>query len=300
MFVTWLCSGDLLGPGPNRGKESENFVSRTLPFLLTRDILGRNSSPSLRSDGKVHSKKQTFDRAPRLETSQGRRSKPGESLEETLSSALLVQNKELAGIIHEVDELLKKLKPDTLETKAVSNTLQRTVLCAVKQSLLEKELKALALTDDLTCLYNRRAFLALATQQVRLMRRRGQGLLLFFADVNDLKYINDSFGHREGDLALVRVANALEQTFRDSDIVARLGGDEFAILAPEASQEGQEAILRRLQEGLGTASQGEGRYRLSLSVGVVRLDPKHYVSIGELMKQADAAMYREKRKKEPT
>ena len=132
------------------------------------------------------------------------------------------------------------------------------------------------------------------------MRRRREGLLLFFADVNDLKYINDSFGHREGDYALVRVANALEQTFRDSDIVARLGGDEFAILAPEASQEGQEAILQRLQESLQKASEGEGRYRLSLSVGVVRLDPKHYVSIGELMKQADAAMYREKRKKEPT
>lgn len=226
-----------------------------------------------------------------------RRSKPGESLEEMLSSAILGENKELAAIIHEVDDLLKKLKPDTSEAKAVSSTLQRTVLCAVKQSLLENELKALALTDDLTCLYNRRAFLALATQQVRLMRRRQQGLLLFFADVDNLKQINDSFGHMQGDYALVRVANALEQTFRDSDIVARLGGDEFAVLAPEASGEDQEAILRRLQKSLRKESASESRYRLALSVGVVRLDPRHYVSIGELMQQADAAMYQEKTRK---
>ena len=230
----------------------------------------------------------------RAEASERRRAKTGESLEETLSSAVLAQNKELAGIIHEVDDLLKKLKPDASETKAVSSTLQRTVLCAVKQSLMERELKALALTDDLTCLYNRRAFLALGTQQVRLMRRRRQGLLLFFADVDNLKHINDSFGHGEGDHALVRVASALEQTFRDSDIIARLGGDEFAVLAPEASGEDQDTILRRLEKSLRKESAGESRYRLSLSVGVVRLDPAHYVSIGELMKQADASMYREK------
>src|SRR4029077_20951716 len=110
---------------------------------------------------------------------------------------------------------------------------RRTVLCAVKQSLLDRELRSLALTDDLTCLYNRRAFFALATQQLKVMRRRGLGLLLFFADVDHLKEINVTYGHREGDLALIRTANALEQTFRDSDIVARLSGDEFAVLALE-------------------------------------------------------------------
>lgn len=270
-------------------------MRRALPFLLADNILRKGPSPSARLGLNVYSRKQRVVPLPsRAEASERRRAKTGESLEETLSSAVLAQNKELAGIIHEVDDLLKKLKPDASETKAVSSTLQRTVLCAVKQSLMERELKALALTDDLTCLYNRRAFLALGTQQVRLMRRRRQGLLLFFADVDNLKHINDSFGHGEGDHALVRVASALEQTFRDSDIIARLGGDEFAVLAPEASGEDQDTILRRLEKSLRKESAGESRYRLSLSVGVVRLDPAHYVSIGELMKQADASMYREK------
>jgi diguanylate cyclase (GGDEF)-like protein len=214
-----------------------------------------------------------------------------------LSSALLVQDKELSGIVHEVDELLKTIKADTPESQAVSNTLQRAVLCAIKQSLLERELRSLALTDDLTCLYNRRAFLALATQQVRLTRRKGEGLLLFFAEVDGLKNINDNFGHREGDFALVRTAEALEQTFRDSDILARLGGDEFAVLAVEASCKNQEAILRRLEKSLRKSNADESRYVLSLSVGVARLDPNHFVSVGDLLDQADRAMYEEKRRK---
>src|ERR1700686_5828877 len=97
--------------------------------------------------------------------------------------------------------------------------------------------------DDLTHLYNRRAFYALAAQQLKVMRRKEQGLLLFFADVDHLKNINDTYGHREGDLALVRAADALERTFRDSDILARLGGDEFAVLALDASSLNQEVIL---------------------------------------------------------
>lgn len=223
--------------------------------------------------------------------------RPEESLGEMLSSGMLAQDKELSNIVQDVDEILKSLKGDTPESQAISDTLQRTVLCAVKQAILDRELRSLALTDDLTCLYNRRAFLALATQQVRLARRTGQGLLLFFADVDDLKKINDSFGHHEGDFALIRTANALEQTFRDSDIVARLGGDEFGVLALEASSQNQGTILRRLDESVQESNRDEIRYRLSLSVGVARLDPRHFTSLGDLMEQADRAMYKEKRKK---
>lgn len=218
-----------------------------------------------------------------------------DSLEGELTSALLTQDKELARILQEVDEIAKSLKADAPGTRALTNALQRTAMCAVKQSLLDRELRSLALTDDLTCLYNRRAFLALASQQLKVARRNGQGLLLFFADVDHLKDINDSYGHREGDLALVRTADALDQTFRDSDVVARLGGDEFAMLALEASARDREAILSRLVESLRTANADESRYQLSLSVGVARFEPKQRVSLAELMAQADSAMYQEKR-----
>jgi two-component system, cell cycle response regulator len=222
---------------------------------------------------------------------------PKESLDDMLTSALLVQDKELAGIIREVDELLRNIKAHTPETRAVSNALLRTVLCAVKQSLLERELRSLALTDDLTRLFNRRAFVAMAAQQMRLTRRKCEGLLLFLADVDGLKDINDSFGHREGDLALIRTADALERAFRDSDILARLGGDEFAAMAVDASSQDEEVILRRLEAGLRILNKDDPRYQLSLSVGVARLDPNHLVSVGELLEQADQAMYAEKKKR---
>ena len=217
------------------------------------------------------------------------------TVDEILLSALLAQDKELSHILDEVDEVSKTSSSGAPDTQALSKTLQRTVLCAVKQSLLDRELRSLALTDDLTGFYNRRAFLALATQQLRVAIRKSQGLLLFFADVDYLKEINDTCGHREGDLALVHAANALEQTFRSSDILARLGGDEFAVFALETSSQYEDVILRRLEKNLKASNAGETRYELSLSVGAARFDPKNPVSLGDLLTQADQSMYRQKR-----
>jgi diguanylate cyclase (GGDEF)-like protein len=221
-----------------------------------------------------------------------------DSVDEVLSSALVAQDKELAGLLEDVDQISKSLKSDAPETQTLRDTLRRTVLCAVRQSLLDRELRSLALTDDLTCLYNRRAFLALAGQQLRVARRNGQGLLLFFADADHLKEINDSYGHREGDFALIQAADALERTFRNSDVIARLGGDEFAIIALEASCDNQEVILDRLERNLKTATTSENRYQLSLSVGMARFDPRQPVSLGKLIAMADEAMYEVKKNRQ--
>jgi diguanylate cyclase (GGDEF)-like protein len=126
------------------------------------------------------------------------------------------------------------------------------------------------------------------------MRRKGQGLLLFFVDLDHLKFINDTYGHKEGDLALVRAADSLERTFRTSDIIGRLSGDEFAVLALEASHEDENTILRRLHENLAEASAEELRYKLSMSVGVVRFDPKLNASLSDLLAKADQSMYVQK------
>ena len=83
-----------------------------------------------------------------------------------------------------------------------------------------------------------------------MTRRKANGLLLLFADVDNLKEINDLFGHREGDLALVRAANALEQTFRNSDIIARVwaGTSLPCWHSISASCENREIMLRRLEK----------------------------------------------------
>ncbi|MGH9744168.1 MAG: GGDEF domain-containing protein [Candidatus Acidiferrum sp.] len=218
-------------------------------------------------------------------------------LEETLTSALQAADNELGQILQEVDEIstiLKSSNPDQATLRVAGHP---AVWSAMKQALLDRELKYLALTDDLTCLYNRRGFFAAATQQLKRARRNSENLLLLFCDVDNLKRINDSHGHQEGDMALIRVADAMEQTFRGSDIVARLGGDEFVVLAVEAGQPSEEAIFRRLEKNLKKANGPASPYSLSLSVGVARFDSKNGVTLGELMVAADRAMYEKKRKK---
>jgi diguanylate cyclase (GGDEF)-like protein len=219
----------------------------------------------------------------------------GAGLEDVLSSALRTTDNDLDLILHEVDEISKSLKLGDSDTQTIRAAAHPAVWCAVKQALLDRELRQLALTDELTCLYNRRGFFAAAVQQLRLAIRKGQSLLLLYCDLDNLKKINDSFGHREGDLALIRAADAMEKAFRGSDTLARLGGDEFVVLASEASVATQEALLRRFQKALKKSNAGETRYDLSVSVGVARFDPKHPISLGELMAQADEAMYEQKR-----
>jgi len=226
----------------------------------------------------------------------GRKNGPADNgLAENLSSALQAADSEFGQILQEVDQISKLLKSDHPDTQTMRVATHPAVWGAVKQALLDRELRYLALTDDLTCLFNRRGFFAAATQQLKLAQRNGQKLLLLFCDVDNLKKINDSYGHREGDLALIHAADALEQTFRDSDILARLGGDEFVVLATEASVQTSVVLLRRLEKAVKKSNAGESRYKLSLSVGVARFDPKRAVSLGELMAQADEAMYEQKR-----
>lgn len=159
-----------------------------------------------------------------------------------------------------------------------------------------EELHNLSLTDDLTGLYNRRGFLALAEQELKHAHRTNELFVLVFADLDGLKQINDRFGHHEGSHAIIKTAEILKQTFRTSDIVARLGGDEFTVLALAASDDNAETIKTRLQEKTRIFNERrELPYDLSISVGVVMLDPhSSNISIDELIRKADAAMYEHK------
>jgi diguanylate cyclase (GGDEF)-like protein/PAS domain S-box-containing protein len=158
-----------------------------------------------------------------------------------------------------------------------------------------EELESLSLTDDLTGLYNRRGFLALAEQQLKHADRTKERFVLVFADLDGLKQINDRFGHHQGSHAITKAAEILSQTFRASDIVARLGGDEFTALALAPTGDNAETIKTRLQEKIRLFNaRRELPYELSLSVGIVALDPHSRLSIEDLMRKADAAMYEHK------
>lgn len=163
---------------------------------------------------------------------------------------------------------------------------------------VEAKLQSLSLTDELTGILNRRGFFTLADHQLKLAKRQKQEILLLYADVDNLKKINDTRGHKEGDSALSEVANVLKVTYRDSDIIARIGGDEFAVLPVGTSKDKISIITARLQNNLDSYNaKSERIYKLSLSVGVAAYNPEFIYSIDELLSEADKLMYERKRGK---
>ncbi len=167
-----------------------------------------------------------------------------------------------------------------------------------KRKKMEEMLRETAIRDTLTGLFNRRGFLTLAEQQLHVAERNNRNMLLLFLDLNNMKGINDEFGHKEGDQALIDTAAILRKTFRESDIIARMGGDEFAVLLTEPSTRDIEGIiLEHVRDNLNSHNEKEGRaYGLSFSMGLASYDPERSCSLGELLMRADAMMYEDKKR----
>jgi diguanylate cyclase (GGDEF)-like protein/PAS domain S-box-containing protein len=160
------------------------------------------------------------------------------------------------------------------------------------------QLSELSNRDALTGLYNRRGFMTLAEQWLRIAQRTFRAPLLLFIDVNGMKPINDRLGHATGDQVLRDAAELIRMTFRESDIMARLGGDEFGVLAVDASPERASLMSDRLQQNLRSFNAATPRaYRVSVSVGISIWDPAHPRSIEELLAEANAHMYASKRQR---
>lgn len=164
------------------------------------------------------------------------------------------------------------------------------------QKEMENKLLEAANTDVLTGLYNRRGFITLAEHQLRVADRENKNLVLVYVDLNDMKGINDRFGHIEGDRALADMARLLRDTFRESDILGRLGGDEFAVLLTEPSEQDIEQIINaHLQENLKSHNEQSGRpYTLSVSVGMATYHPANACTLDDLLSAADKLMYLKK------
>jgi diguanylate cyclase (GGDEF)-like protein len=165
---------------------------------------------------------------------------------------------------------------------------------------MEEQLRAISLVDDLTGLYNRRGFLTVAEHQLKLADRNRKNLLLLFIDLDNLKDVNDEFGHPIGDQALIQTTRILKKTFRGSDIIARIGGDEFVVLTLEISGAGARTFYARLQKSLDSFNRHTRLpFALALSIGWAHYDPARPRSINTLLTQADQMMYRHKQSKKP-
>ena len=210
------------------------------------------------------------------------------------SSRPLINEEKILGAvvfyrdITERKELENKLASYTEELKASNVELQKAQVA----------LEQLASVDELTGLHNRRGFLALAAQSIKLAHRSQESFALVFADLDGLKKINDTLGHADGDLAISDAAHVLSDSFRHCDVLGRLGGDEFAILMSDADEQSAQIVKKRLADKVDKLNAERHRpYTLSLSVGMMICNSDEKVSLEVLLSRADALMYEEKKKK---
>jgi diguanylate cyclase (GGDEF)-like protein/PAS domain S-box-containing protein len=163
----------------------------------------------------------------------------------------------------------------------------------------EETLKEAVITDELTGLFNRRGFLTMADKLMEISAREHTDLLLFYLDFDNMKWINDNFGHATGDRALVETTELLRDTFRQADVIGRIGGDEFVVLCTDNASLGDKTtMLQRLTENIDKTNKLSGRpYPLALSFGLAHYKYAHPCSMDELLSQADKAMYINKEEK---
>jgi len=170
-------------------------------------------------------------------------------------------------------------------------------------SMAEAELLAFqtATSDELTKITNRRGFKTLSEMLLTESVVQRQYACLAFLDLNKFKQINDTFGHQEGDRALVDFAEALKLSFRRSDLFARLGGDEFVVLLSDTRQSDAErrvtAFRQQLEEVIARLDRP---YQLSFSSGIVEFDPAAPLTLDQLLTHSDAIMYQNKKRHHAT
>jgi diguanylate cyclase (GGDEF)-like protein len=191
-------------------------------------------------------------------------------------------------------ELEDRVLQRTRELEAANSELRA-------EANLRKEMEAkvlrLSLTDDMTGLNNRRGFLLRAEQMLKLVNRVQTHGWLIYIDLDGLKDVNDRQGHDAGDRLIVSAAKVLRESFRDSDILGRVGGDEFVVFATGSSTPAIE-IEERLNRNIVHQNLCQpNEPQLSMSIGVIRCDPHALHNLEEMIHQADAAMYIEKRRK---
>jgi diguanylate cyclase (GGDEF)-like protein/PAS domain S-box-containing protein len=205
-------------------------------------------------------------------------------------------------------ETIRKKKDGTLFPVSIASSnikidgqtkgLIATYIDITERKRLEKKLEKLAHFDVLTGCYARGYGLSLFERQMKSAQRHKTSILLLYVDLDVLKYINDTFGHKEGDKVLKEAAKFFKSTLREIDIICRMGGDEFLLIFPDSSLDDVPLIKERITNKLKELNENlNNPYKISFSIGLSCYNPSDPLSIEELIKIADENMYEDKKKK---
>jgi diguanylate cyclase (GGDEF)-like protein len=164
--------------------------------------------------------------------------------------------------------------------------------------MIEQEIKSiqLATLDELTMISNRRGFMTLVDHSLKVCRRNKLPISIVLFDLNKFKTINDTYGHHEGDFALVSFAQIMLESFRDCDVIARLGGDEFVVMLLDSDEDRIGTVLERFRIAAANANKRFDKpYQIEYSVGVAHFQHDTDESIEKMIQLADNAMFTDKK-----
>ena len=160
-----------------------------------------------------------------------------------------------------------------------------------------RELDRLYVIDPLCNIYNRNGFIRLADRMFRRCAENGHTMLVAFIDMDGLKYVNDNFGHDEGDFALQRLASVISNTCSGQQVCARFGGDEFIILGTDAAAADAHELEERFTTNLAEMNRIIGKpYELAASIGTFVTPITPEMKLFSVISQADQIMYEQKKR----
>jgi diguanylate cyclase (GGDEF)-like protein len=183
----------------------------------------------------------------------------------------------------------------TEESRELAHWLATQASIALENAHLHGLVKAQAVTDELTGLANRRRFMEVVELELKRAERFQSPLGLLLVDLDDFKNVNDRFGHGTGDEVLRALSDVFRESLRDVDLAARLGGEEFAVLLPETDYSGAAGVAERLRASLASLeleTPDREQFGVTASFGVAVYPEAQ--SVDELLRTADAALYRAK------
>jgi len=186
----------------------------------------------------------------------------------------------------DLDELIARVEA-ALRIKGEHDTLR-----AVNRRLAE-----LSMTDPLTSLYNRRYLMERFEEEVERARRYAYPVACCMVDIDDFKYVNDTYGHLQGDQVLQQLAMIMKNSNRVVDILARFGGEEFLMILPQTNLGGAETVAERLRQMTQDASlvPSDPNFRITVSIGASEFSADMTDAKADMLKQADDALFEAKR-----
>jgi len=196
---------------------------------------------------------------------------------------------------NKLQKKVTKLEELNIKLNELNDELEKEIK---EKEVLQRKLKKKANIDELTNLLNRRALFEVIQNIFKYDRKRIKTITICFIDVDKLKYINDNFGHKEGDIVLFKIGKILKDHIREKDYVGRIGGDEFLIYFENITKNKAETIIKRINDKITKENKVISKnYNISISYGCVQYDPDKHTDLDDMIYAADQKMYKQKRSK---